>query len=386
MTNLPEDEKKKQSEQLEETQPFWVENDGLPEREPRLGVPADLREEEAAWNLSQEVLPQMPMPSSLHGGARTLAIGAMCACLVVVLSLIGYYIPAMSLLLSFVVPLPMVVAGLMCGPATGMVSLVAASVLLAMFVGPLSAVTIGVRYCLMGLALGVCFRRGYAGGKVFAIVTVVSTLSIAVGTLFSFWLAGIPVMQGIEKMIATVTSVYDVLEDQEQMLALLPPGMGMEEYIAFLKRTTVSILPATFVIYCMLVVWVNYLISQFVLRRMGYQVTPLPSFARWQMPLPILWIAMLGLAFGIAGNYLEMEMLANISFNLLYMTIPLFLLCGFSVLYYYLQRREIPQVVKTVTILFLIIFAAFGFVVLTTVGMFDTVFDWRKLHSTPIRK
>ena len=194
MTNLPEDEKNKQSEQLEDTQPFGVIEE-KPEGEPSLGIPADLREDEAGWNSSPEVLPQMPLPGSLRGGARTLAIGAMCACLVVVLALIGYYIPAMSLLLSFVVPLPMVVAGLMCGPATGMVSLVAASVLLAMFVGPLSAVTIGVRYCLMGLALGVCFRRGYTGGgKVFAMVTVVSTLAIALGTLFSFWLAGIPIL------------------------------------------------------------------------------------------------------------------------------------------------------------------------------------------------
>ncbi|MCI8336243.1 MAG: YybS family protein [Peptococcaceae bacterium] len=386
MTNLPEEEKKELSqtpEQLEETQPLWVEDRDI---EPKLGVPTDLREEEACYNQPAEVYQRMTQPVLPQGGARTLAVGAMCACLVVVLSLIGYYIPVMSPLLAFMVPLPMVVAGLMCGLATGLVSLVAASVLLAMFIGPLSAVTVGVRYCLLGLALGVCFRRGYSGGKVFAIVTVVSTVSIALGTVFSFWIAGIPILQGIEKMIASVTVVYDTLAEQEQMLALLPPGMGMDEYIAVLKRTTVAILPATFVIYCMLIVWVNYLVSSFVLGRMGYRVTPLPAFSRWQMPLSILWLAMAGFAFGIAGNYLQMELLANISFNLLYMTIPLFLLCGMSVLYYYLQRREIPQLMKMGALLFLIIFAAFGFVVLTVVGMFDAVFDWRNLHGAAARK
>ena len=121
MTNLPEEEKKELSqtpEQLEETQPLWVEDMKI---EPKLGVPTDLREEEACYNQPEEIYQRMTQPVMPRGGARTLAVGAMCACLVVVLSLIGYYIPVMSPLLAFMVPLPMVVAGLMCGLATGLV-------------------------------------------------------------------------------------------------------------------------------------------------------------------------------------------------------------------------------------------------------------------------
>ncbi len=396
MTNLPDEEKTEQSEQseqserleaeqMEETQPFWVMEE-KPAGDPSLGVPTDLREEEAGWNQPEEIYQQMTQPAMPQGGARVLVVGAMCACLMVVLALLGHYMPFLSFILSFMVPLPMVVAGLVCGLTTGLVSLAAASILIGLFVGPLGGISIAMRYGVMGFVLGLCFRRGYTGGKVFTITTVASTVSIALGVLVSFWVAGIPILLGIEKMIASVTVVYDVLAGQEQMLALLPPGMGMEEYIDILKRTTAAILPSVFVIYCMSMVWVNYLISQFVLGRMGYGITPLPSFARWQMPLSILWLAMLGLALGIAGNYLGMEMLSNISFNLLYMTIPLFLPCGMSVLYYYLRRREIPQVMKTMTLLFLILFAAFGFVLLVTVGMFDTVFDWRRLHGASIRK
>ena len=388
MTDLQDEEKTEQPEQveqdrkcqnLEDTQPFW-------EIEPRLGVPTDLREEEARWNEPREIYEQMTQPVLLQGKTRALAVGAMCACLVVVLALMGYYMPFLSFAISFFVPLPMVIAGLQCGAATGAVSLAAAGVLLSMFVGPLSAITVVARYGLLGLALGVCFRRKISGGKTFAVVTVVATVGIALGTLFSFWVAGVPILQGLRNMVTAVTSVFDVLAGQEQMLALLPPGMSMAEYIAFLKQTAAAILPAIFVIYCMLTVWVTYAISSFLLGRMGYAVVRLPLFSRWQMPLPILWLAMLGLAFGIAGNYLGMETFSNISFNLLYMTIPLFLLCGMSVLYYYLQRRDIPQVMKTMTLLFLIIFAAFGFILLTMVGMFDTLFDWRRLHSSGFQK
>ena len=107
MTDLQDEEKTEQPEQvaenrqardLEDTQPFW-------EIEPRLGVPTDLREEEARWNEPREIYEQMTQPVLPQGKTRSLAVGAMCACLVVVLALMGYYMPFLSFAVSFFVPL-----------------------------------------------------------------------------------------------------------------------------------------------------------------------------------------------------------------------------------------------------------------------------------------
>lgn len=315
------------------------------------------------------------------GGARSLAVGAMCACLMVVLALLGYYLSALSFIVSFLVAVPMVLAGLLCGGAMGGMSLAAAGFLLSIFINPISAFAIVLRYGLMGLVIGICFRRGYSGGRTFAVATMIAIVGIALGTMISFWIAGVPIGQGITQLMDAVTGVFDVLAEQEQMLALLPPGMTMAEYISFLKQTAAAILPAVFVVYCMLMVWANYLVSVFVLTRMGYSVARLPDFSHWQMPIPLLWLAMAGLALGTVGNYTDRVLLANISYNLLYMTVPLFLLSGFSVGYYYLQRQEIPQALKLAAIFFCFVFSMFSFFLFTVVGMFDAVLDWRHLHG-----
>lgn len=336
--------------------------------------------------IEENQIEEMPQPAAGRQGTRSLAVGAMCACLVVVLALLGRYAPILGRVFLFAIPLPIVIAVLQCGIARGIMSVAAASILTALFLGPTAAISVLVRYGMLGLAFGICFRQKYSGGKVFSIVTVVYMLSYVLGLLLSFGVAGIPVRQGITEMIAMVNSVFDTLENQSYLAAVLPPGMGMEEYITMLKKMTYAILPATFVTYSMLTVWLNYLIGVFVLGKMGYGVTPLPPFTRWQMPLPLVWLAIAGLVLGIAGNYLQQETLTMISGNLLYVLLCLFALGGLSLVCAYLAQPQIPMVIKTMTVLMLVFFAFFSIVVLGLFGVLDVLFDWRKLQKPLLRR
>lgn len=345
------------------------------------GAPADFPQE-AVVAEGGEPLPQMPPPAPMpRQNVRALAEGAVCAGLVVALALLGRYLPVLGNIVLLAIPLPMVIVALRHGFAKGMLSVCAAGILLSIFLGPLAAISVSVRYSLLGLAFGTCFYKKYGGGKTFAVVTVVCVVSFLLGTLLSFWVSGIPVKEGINEMVTMVNSVFDTLENQEQLAEMLPPGMGMDEYIATLKKLTTAIFPAALIVYSMITVWLNYFIGYLILRKMGYQVTPLPAFSRWQMPLPFLWLAMAGLAFGIAGRFWEIELLNTISINLLYVTMPLFLLSGLSFICYYLQHQQIPMMLKTMVVLGLILFAAFGVILLIILGLCDTLFDWRQLQK-----
>lgn len=342
-----------------------------------------MKEEKEQNPTGQEASLQTPAPTPRQN-VRALAEGAICASLVVVLALLGRYLPVLGNVVLLVIPLPMVIVALRHGLAKGMMSLCAAGILLAIFLGPLAAISVSVRYSLLGIAFGTCFYKKYSGGKTFALVTVVYTVAFLFGTLLSFWVSGIPVKEGIAQMVDMVGSVFDTLETQEALVEMLPPGMGMEEYIATLKKLTYAIFPSAMVVYSMLTVWLNYFIGTFVLRKMGYQVVSLPPFTQWRMPLFFLWVAMAGLAFGIAGSMLEQEWLNMVSTNLLYITMPLFLLSGLGLFCYYLRQQQIPMVLKTVAVFTLIIFAAFSVAFLMILGMCDTVFDWRQLEKRTV--
>ena len=316
--------------------------------------------------------------SSKQSSIRSLALGAMCAGLMVALALLGYYLPFVGRIALIAIPLPLAIVTLRYGLGSGVMSLVAAGVLLSMFLNPLSAISISVRYGILGVAFGACWRKRYSGGKTFTIVTIICVLSLVLGTCLSFWVSGVPVKEGINMMAESVNAVFDTFEDNQELVAMLPPGMGMDEYIAILKKMTYAIFPAALVAYGMIIVWMNYFIGGVVFRKLGYAITPLPSFTQWRMPFPLLLLTMLGMVAGIIGKAKGIEWLSMLSSNLLYITLPLFFLAGLGLFAYVLFHRRVPQVIKTLLLLGCFVFAAFAMLIITVMGMCDTIFDLRQ--------
>ena len=92
---------------------------------------------------------------------RGITEGAMFCALGVILTLISYYLPFFVLLVFFI-PVPMVVLGKRQGLKVSILSSIAATILIGLFLGPLNAISFGALMLFVGCSLGFAYHRDLA--------------------------------------------------------------------------------------------------------------------------------------------------------------------------------------------------------------------------------
>lgn len=138
-------------------------------------------------------------------------------------------------------------------------------------------------------------------------------------------------------------------------------------------------LPSILIIGSLFISSLNYLFLSILLRKMGYQIVNLPKLSRFKLPNDIiLGTGLMFLIILIMGKLdipYSNALLANISFLVGF----LFLIQGLSLIDYYLINKVKMKLIFRITILIIIMIIAPLSSVLVLLGMFDSIFDIRKI-------
>lgn len=102
-------------------------------------------------------------------------------------------------------------------------------------------------------------------------------------------------------------------------------------------------------------------------------------FTHWRLPWYAVWGVVLGMAFYLVGDQFTWVALRILGINLLAIYGALTLVLGTSVFVYLLQSPKIPRFLKFAVILTSLIFLFFSVVSLIMFGLFDLVFNFRRL-------
>jgi len=103
------------------------------------------------------------------------------------------------------------------------------------------------------------------------------------------------------------------------------------------------------------------------------------SFTRWCLPWYAVWGAVLGIAFYLLGEQFSWSMLRIIGINLMVFYAALTAVLGASMFVYLLQSPKIPRFLKVALVLASFFYLFFSIVSLVMFGLFDLVFNFRKL-------
>lgn len=266
------------------------------------------------------------MPRREPLSATTLAGGALLAALALLLGLAAYYLPLVGAVLTFVMPLPIVVAYLRYGWRVSVLSTVVADALALMVGGPL--VGIFVLYgCAIGLALGYGIGRAWPGGRTVLLSGVVGY----VGTLVSL---------GVSILVLgphLVGEMFDLTRDMLVKLeeAFMAASPGNDALLAQLERTSALVLgnPWLFLNVSLLLsgfmyAFVWYAVSAPTLSRLGFAVPAVPraaAVASWQLPQPLGLLCVAGyLGIALYGGLVNpaISESAWVSWLLLLVTLP----------------------------------------------------------------
>lgn len=318
-----------------------------------------------------------------QSNTKPLVDAAILAAVAVVIGVAGAIIPAVGVVSLFFWPLPLIILQMKHGMRLTVMALIVTAALTILIIGPLQALSIVGAMGFVALAYGYAFRKRMEPIRAYLL----GGVGLAAGLLLIFGLAYLVTGRN------PALDVWSLMEaSYNQVLksygASLPPGQVtlLQNQIAWTKtvvtRYASALLVGSGFIYALL----QYALAESLLPRFGLTVRPFPAFARWQLPLlPVLLIWAPALVVSRASErFPVLAPYVPAAINIFYLCSLVFVIEGLSVAYFYLTRLGVTKGLR-VTIIVLLFIAPAAMNLAMWFGVFDFLFDYRRLRVRPAR-
>ena len=221
--------------------------------------------------------------------------------------------------------------------------------------------------------MGEIWVRGYALDKstlyAVAMATAASAVLLTVGAAF-------------RSMAPVEMLKVDLSQNMERTLELYRSmGMPMEQNqdIPTIAKQMASrmleIVPALTVMGCTILVWANFLICDKIVELRKSWSPRWKELKLWQAPERLVWVL-------VASGFcvlIPVEVLKVIAINVLMVVALTYFLQGISIVAFYFEKKSVPKFIRGMVYVLIGIQQLLTLLV-TVLGLFDTWFDFRKLH------
>lgn len=311
---------------------------------------------------------------------QALVEGAFFAALTVVLGLMGLYLPPLLFVTSLLMPLPLAVLVRRRDLRLGLMALVVASALMFILFGrPLTVLMLVLQSGPLGLLLGLLFKNRVPAGPGIIASSVVAAAMTVLTFLIAFWITGINPFAVGEEMRRTMEQAMEWYRQSgwvdESALR------EMEASAEQLVRLVALLLPANLVIWSIISAYITYALTRLVFIRIGYEVTPLPTFSQWRFPWYIIWGGIAGLALTLLGDQFKVAALNAAGKNILYVMGFLHFILGLSVATYFIKNWKIAKGLKYLIVALVALYWPFALSVILTMGVMDPIMNVRRLPT-----
>lgn len=238
------------------------------------------------------------------GDTNAVVLAGMCTALAVVLSMVGFYVPVISILGLLALPLPIAYLGIREGVKWAFIATSGVMILNSAFFGITMAFYLTVMFGVTGIAMAYGHQKQFSAAKTFGMIVIVMFLSLALNALFSVLLMGISwselngnmlsQMKDMSKEMATMMYSGDQLDQVTQQTD--------EMYSIMMK-----LLPSAIVVSPMVLAWGCMAMEKKILGRLGVKDIPsFPALDHWHFPRIFLVLFLLAVGvqyFPLDENY-----------------------------------------------------------------------------------
>lgn len=304
------------------------------------------------------------------------------AFLTVLLGLSGLYLPFLKIFIDLCWTIPIIVVIMRQGFRAGVVTTGLTGLLFFILLGPGQTLILLLQFGVLALFYGFAFKKGVKPK-----FTLSMGIGIAVAAIFAV-MTLLALVWGIDKayFVQQMQNGTDAMMEGYRDLGLFDgvKPFFTEEVARQQLEYTIAIsgrlLPAFYVLWGMLVAFINYHVAQLVLSRIKISVPALPSLWQWRLPWGIAWGFIVGYGAYLAGDYLTIQKLTTVGLNIMLVYAPILLILGIAVYAFYLKKYFVRSGSRLiVTFLFLYFLQFTFFFVLVGVGLLDLFFNYRKL-------
>lgn len=300
------------------------------------------------------------------------------AAVAIVMALISMYVPVLGAFINFLWPLPIVICGCRHGLKWSIMTLIVASIIIAMVLSPVTAFFLAAIFGLLGIILGECLRRHLPPAKIMLYGTIGGIVALVLNIVLSFLVLGI---DPIEMMFTSFNDSLGQLETyyREHGMSDADIKQAIDGYAEMFRMMRI-IMPGAFLLLAPVMAFVNYYTAKKILKRLGETFEDLPSLMRLQLPVWLVWPFLLSL---VAVTYFyktdQSSWMYTFSVNVQTVCSFLFIFQGIILLYWYVAKKGKPRWWANVAVI--VIFAVpLISQIMVYIGAFDSIADFRKLR------
>lgn len=313
---------------------------------------------------------------------RGLIEGALLAGLAAVFILLSSF-PFVGLFFLLFCSVPITVVTVRNGTFTGAVSAVISVLIVALLLGPISAISGGLQYILLGWVMGYMLYHRKSGSKTLHAVVITS----AIATVFVL-LIGLGLIGFTPDAIATYMDEYSkemlsVYQSTGMIGMMTSQGISEMQVTQMLQqsiRIVFYILPAIMIISRSIMALITYFLTVQVLKRLKIRIPRVQNFQKWGLPSSAVWGLIFVWALWLAGDYIQISWINILSLNCLIIYGALLFLNGFALSCYCFKFHQMSTLMKIIGTIFLLFFISAFFVACILMGLADLLFDFRKLR------
>jgi len=211
-----------------------------------------------------------------------------------------------------------------------------------------------------------------------------TSVSIFWSLLLAALLSALPIFPYIRQLVVpenleqSISSTLEFYKQQGTMSALEKQGVSpadFEKYLRTAMPVYYQLMPAIAGIIGMIELGIVY----FIYRKSFRGVDMLRPFATWRMPWYAVWIAIMGIAAYLGGDYLSVYPLKMLGINFMAIIAVIAVVLGFSCLAYLFKHPKVPRLVSLMIVFVGFFFSYFLLLGLLFIGLFDLVMNFRRI-------
>lgn len=298
----------------------------------------------------------------------------------IVMALIAMYVPVIGAFVNFVWPLPIIICGMRNGLKYSIMTLIVATIIIAIIISPIQAFFLGAIFGLLGLILGECMRRHLPPMKLMLFGSIGAVIALVLNIVLSFAVLDIDpiamMFKSFEESLTTMGDFYRSHGVSEE-----DTKAAVASYAEMIKMMRV-IMPGAFLLSAPMLAFVNYFVAKKVMQRLGESFEDLPPFRLWVFPTWILapfFASLVGVTYFYVNKMTDTWMYGA-CVNVQTVCTFCLVLQAVCILYWYVDSKNKPKWWAGVgtTLVFTVPIIS---QIMVYVGAMDMVVDFRKIRK-----
>ena len=310
------------------------------------------------------------------GETNAVVLAGMCTALAVVLSVIGFYMPLVSLVVFLLIPLPIAYLGMKEGDSWSIIVTAGIMILDSVFFGFISAAFLCAIFGVLGVVLGICCRNKVPAAATLAAGAVV-VLASWIGQAFAaMYILNVPPMIfGGEAMDSMEQQMMAQMAQFYSGELLMQTQENVKQMIDDIRRS----IPVITVSAAFFYTWASMMLGKKIFTRLGMKDIPgMPPLERWELPRFFLGLYVLAFAMQYITN--RNATLEMIQYNLGLACVLVFWLQGLAALWWMPRKYPFVRPLRWIIAILSVIIGMVQMIVVL-LGLSDMVLQYRKKRN-----